>query len=248
MEMGFSGWTHTGLVRKNNEDCFRITPSQPGGSLFLVADGIGGNAGGEIASQIAADTVSEAFASSGKITENECRMQMEEAFQAAHRTIKENAAQNLELEDMGTTMTALVLHNGQGHVFHVGDSRLYHYQNRVLKQITRDHTLIGEWLRDEKITSEEARHHPYRNMLTRALGIEPLDGPDYYRITLVPGDVVLLCTDGLTNMVDDARIQEIIAGAWDTKSLCERLGEEGLRNGGHDNITVIAVAAGSGKK
>jgi len=229
------------MVRKNNEDYCQIVNLPDDVCLFLVADGIGGNAGGEIASQVAVHTVTEALSSTEISDIESCRSHVSHAIEQAHRAVLEKAEREPDMAGMGTTLTMMVIKEDRGLVAHVGDSRAYHYHDGKMSRITDDHSLTEEWVRDGKITPEEAAFHPYRNVLTRAVGIEPFEKPDFVPIHLQSGDRVLICTDGLTNMVDDRRLEEILKLNLDPQTLSERLGQEALNEGGHDNVTMIAV-------
>ncbi len=240
--IAYSGWTNVGLVRKNNEDYYQIAPVADGGYLFLVADGIGGSAGGEVASQTAVETIVGQLASTTISNQEDCRNALSRAILSAHRAVRQRADTEIELTGMGTTLTMLALWGRQGLIAHAGDSRAYLYRNGNLQQITMDHTLGQEWVRDGKITEEEALFHPYRHMLTRALGIEPFLEADLIPLELVVNDRILICSDGLSNMVKNERIAEMIGASRDMNDLCTQLGEEALRRGGHDNITLIAVS------
>ena len=237
----YSGWTHTGRVRKNNEDHYQIAPLTGEGLLFLVADGIGGSAGGEVASRLAVETAVDRLVSTSYKDDKECREEIKTAVKAAHSAVLNRAKADPVLNGMGTTLTLLALINRHGWVAHVGDSRAYQYREGKLVQITQDHSLAQEWVRNGKISEEEALFHPYRNMLTRALGVEPLPDPDMISLDLKPGDRILLCSDGLSNMVSDARLEEILGSVTDMEYLCALLGQEALNRGGHDNITLIGV-------
>ena len=241
----YGAWTHTGFVRKNNEDFYQIASLADAGRLFVVADGIGGSAGGEIASRIAVEEVVQQLASTAFSDHNECRNQLKAAMEAAHKAVRHRAESEPHLNGMGTTLTMLALLDGKGIIAHQGDSRAYLWRAGSLTQITEDHTLSQEWVRDGKISPEEALFHPHRHMLTRALGVEPFPEADLIILDLQAQDRLLLCSDGLSNMVEESRLAEMVGTVTDMEHLCALLGQEALNRGGHDNITLIAVRVGN---
>jgi PPM family protein phosphatase len=241
----YSAWTHKGHVRKNNEDFYQIASLSNTGCLFLVADGIGGSAGGEIASRIAVEEVVQQLTSTAFSDYDECRKELGSAMQAAHRAVRQQAETEPDLSGMGTTLTMLALLNEKGIIAHAGDSRAYLWRAGKLTQITEDHTLSQEWVRDGKISPEEALFHPYQHMLTRALGVEPFPEADLITLDLQAQDRILICSDGLSNMVEESRLEEMVGTVTDMEYLCALLGQEALNRGGHDNITLITVLIGN---
>ncbi|HZQ18465.1 MAG TPA: Stp1/IreP family PP2C-type Ser/Thr phosphatase [Terriglobales bacterium] len=234
--------TDVGCVRENNEDSYIYWEPEGDelstglGRLAIVADGMGGYRGGEIASQLAVETVKDVYAHSGESDVQECLLS---AFSEAHRRIRERARANPELSEMGTTCTALVLTDGQAHFAHVGDSRLYFLSERKLRLLTRDHTLMARWIENGVISSEEAETHPQRHVLTAALGvaegIQPDSSPE--AIQVQPGDVLMLCTDGLWGQVKEDEIQRTISTC-SPADACRILCDLAKQRGGPDNITL----------
>jgi protein phosphatase len=242
------GKTDTGKARKNNEDAYLV---DDGRGLYAVADGIGGHEGGEVASRIAVETLSEVFrerragdlalSSSSLIPAVDPNLfALTDAFTLANTKIRQVAAQHANLLHMGTTMTALFLCEKTAYVAHVGDSRVYQLRAGVLTQVTEDHSVIAEQLHAGLLTPEQARTSPYRHVITRALGIGPELIVDPRMIEVKPDDAFLLCTDGLTEMVDDAEVRRILSNA-SPQEAAEHLVREANDRGGVDNITVVVA-------
>ena len=233
------------MVREENQDSWGKFPaenldlSQPQGQLFIVADGMGGHRGGRQASELAVKSVEHAyFVDSSKNIPD----RLEAAFQIANADIYEYSINNPAFAGMGTTCTALVLQNDHGYIAHVGDSRLYRFSKEGLEQLTRDHSTIAEMHRRGLITREEAKHHPHKNQLYRALGVRPAAEVDLRDdVTLTGEECFLLCSDGLTNHVDEEELYQIVFGIPPQKA-CEKLVELANERGGFDNITVEIVA------
>ncbi len=240
MEWIATGITDRGLRRPSNEDVYRIREDV---GLFLVADGMGGHAAGEVASGIAAEIVEretvralESGASPGAA--------LTDAIRAAHHAIHEQAEAEPELSGMGTTLTAALLEPAAGllHLAHVGDSRAYLLRGGELRRLTRDHTWVQQQIDDGRLSEAESRTHPYANVLLRALG-----GPDdalevdASQTRIRAGDLVLLCTDGLSGTVDDADLREILDRPLPLEALAEQLVEAAKLRSGPDNITAVLV-------
>jgi serine/threonine protein phosphatase PrpC len=243
-----AGKTDTGKARKNNEDSY-LTDDRLG--LYAVADGIGGHEGGEVASRMAieglAQVVRERFSGAdstpphGIPAEGDpVTTELNRAFAFANTLIRRAADDNPALLRMGTTMTALLLREKTVYLAHVGDSRAYLLRSGVFTPVTQDHTIIAEQIRAGLLTPEQARKSPYRHVITRALGIDPELIIDHRTIEAKPGDTFLLCTDGLTEMADDAEIRRILSYA-SPQEAAELLVREANDRGGVDNITVVVV-------
>ncbi len=229
--------THIGLVRKKNEDnSFAI---EKDGCLFaVVADGMGGHSGGEVASQIVVDTAKQFLSdinNSSLISSDSITGLLSDI----NKLVWERALRDKELQGMGSTATIINLKGRQALIGHVGDSRAYLFRSGRLKQLTKDHSYVQMLIENGYITKEEALHHPQRNIITRAIGAENKVDADVMTINLEAGDILLLCSDGLTNAVTDDQITktllEGVAKAADT------LIEAALAFGGTDNITVFIV-------
>lgn len=226
-----------GLVRENNEDSYIFLP--PG--LFIVADGMGGHVAGEIASQMASRMVSEYISEHKKDILPEYLL--EQAIRKANSLIYQMSQHKQECHGMGTTLTAAYIDDNTVYFGHVGDSRMYLIHNDNMLQITEDHSLVWELVKSGNITIEEASVHPQRNILTRALGTSPDVKIDTGTFSWETGDVLLLCSDGLTNMLSDKAILEQIRAQSD-KLVLDSLVEQAKAAGGLDNITVILAQNG----
>ncbi|MGC8463278.1 MAG: Stp1/IreP family PP2C-type Ser/Thr phosphatase [Acidimicrobiales bacterium] len=226
--------TDTGLVRASNQDRLLATAS-----LFVVADGMGGHAGGDVASRLAVDALETAFGraptGAGLVS----------AVDAANAVVWEQSLEHAELRGMGTTLTAVALVNEQGRdvlvLVNVGDSRSYRLHDGTLTQISADHSLAEEMVRTGELTPEEAAVHPHRHVLTRALGVAETVAVDLWRVVPVRGDRFLLCSDGLSNEVSDAEIAAVLVEQPEPQQAADELVARARANGGSDNITVVVV-------
>ncbi len=233
--------TNKGLMRENNEDNFIVEESDRF-NLYAVADGMGGHKAGEVASSIAIDTVRKYFKKSCGKKDFRAPSFIIESIEVANSKIRDEALSKEECSGMGTTITMAVvdLTLNIAYIGNVGDSRAYVIKNNKIMQITEDHTYVNELLKDGKITSEEAKHHPKRNVITRAVGSEEYVQADIFEIELFGNDVILLCTDGLTTHLTDENILDIIKEYGCSESV-QRLIKLANDNGGTDNITIIIV-------
>ena len=223
--------THVGKVRKNNEDALIFIEPE----TFAVADGMGGQAAGEVASRMLIDTVKNFLPA---VPEPWSEDILKKAILKSNAAILREAAKNPKYKGMGTTATILHIYNRRAYFAHVGDSRLYRLKDKNLEQITQDHSYVETLVRKGEITEAEARVHPMKNILTQAVGaVEELE-VDTASFSVNIGDIFLLCTDGLTNMVDDIEIAEILSAS---ENPAESLIQAALQNGGSDNISVIVV-------
>lgn len=236
-----AGATDVGRVRKHNEDSF-VVDAQRG--VFLVADGMGGHAAGEVASAIASEAVGSALRQGvdAGLRADDLAEVMRECFHHAHMSIINYSATKPETAGMGTTMTALVVcDDGSFRLGHIGDSRCYVLRDGDLQQVSRDHTLVQDRIDEGRLTPQGARRHHLAHVLSRALGADSLDQPDVYAGTFLPGDVVLLCSDGLTGMLTDRMLRRILVRDGE---LAERVAElivSANERGGRDNITAVLV-------
>lgn len=226
----FAAITNVGQVRDHNEDAYLASPP-----LFVVADGLGGHEAGEVASNIAIDTIK------AKGRHIETAQDLRRAVEAANAAIISGARRNLGRAGMGTTLTAARIFEGKALLAQVGDSRGYLFRSGRLAQITQDHSVVAAMVRSGSISPEEARIHPNRNVITRALGSDPGLEVDTYEYETLPGDRWLLCSDGLYGMVDDSAIEKILSEVEDPNRAAEMLVESANDAGGSDNITVIII-------
>jgi serine/threonine protein phosphatase PrpC len=241
----FVARSEIGHARENNEDKFDFyEPDEEPllaarGSVYLVCDGMGGHNAGQIASELAAKQFLHAYYHLGGTAQEAAR----HAILQAHHYIAEMASKIPSRYGMGTTLTALILKQDEGILAHVGDSRCYRLREGVFEQLSRDHTLVARLVEQGIITPEQAKYHPQRNVIRQAVGVadpsEPLE-PDIETFALQAGDLYLLCSDGLTDMMDDAEIEAILRDEPPTRAAW-RLVDRALANGGRDNITVVLV-------
>jgi serine/threonine protein phosphatase PrpC len=231
MRLGDSaGRTDAGRVRRRNEDSFVLDPP-----LFAVADGMGGAQAGEVASRLAA----AAFREYHDADRLEPAERVEAIIQEANRRIYERARTDAEASGMGTTVTAAILTNGRVSIGHVGDSRAYRIRNGELEQLTEDHSLVADLMRSGRLTPEEADAHPQRSVITRALGTDAEVDVDTVTVDVEPGDLFLLCSDGLTTMVPEEDILRIAQEADNLDGAARTLVRAANSGGGEDNITVV---------
>jgi protein phosphatase len=223
--------THTGLQRRDNEDnSFARAP------VFVVADGMGGAQAGEVASQIAVDAFAQGLPEDGSPEERLAARARE-----ANQRIYELSRQQRERAGMGTTLTAAYLGDDDLAIAHVGDSRAYLFRDGELTQLTRDHSLVDDLVKLGKLTEEQAAEHPQRSIITRALGPEAYVEVDTWSYPVRGGDIVMLCSDGLTTMVSKDRVAEILGSANGLAATAEALIDAANRAGGRDNVTVVLV-------
>ncbi|MBM7855746.1 protein phosphatase [Desulfohalotomaculum tongense] len=235
--MRWSQITEVGLVRPDNEDNLLICADI---GLFVVADGMGGHQAGEVASREALLCLEEQVRK--MLPEAGDRGQM--MIQAMHRANKhvyDLASKNAGLHGMGTTVTACLLGDKEVLVAHVGDSRAYLLRDNKITQVTDDHSLVGELVKNGSITEELAQIHPKRNILTQAVGVLPSIDVDLYRIPLHKDDKLLLCTDGLTNHLKGSEINEIVNNSRDLNDAVKKLANAALEQGGTDNVSIILI-------
>ncbi len=227
--------THSGMVRKSNQDavCCKATEA---GSLAVVCDGMGGAAAGDTASRIAIEVFTSAM---GRL-DLSVQERLYQAVEEANTAVYAHSRQHPDCRGMGTTLVAAVVQKQVAYVANVGDSRCYYIHGDDLRRITRDHSLVEELLRSGAITPEEARSHPRKNMITRALGTQKDCRVDLFRVELEEGGILLLCSDGLTNQVEDGELLEA-ARTVEPEALCRTLVELTLERGAPDNVTVAIL-------
>ena len=237
----FAGLTHRGRVRSENQDAIFL-PRDPDPELpllFGLADGMGGAQGGQEASRLAMATLPKAFLGAKRVYP--LGDSLWEAVQWVNTAVHQKAQGDPALEGMGTTLVALALAAGRGALANVGDSRLYLWREGELKQISQDHSLVGEQVRKGSLSPEQAREHSMRNVLTRAMGVKAEVEVDIHPVTLLHEDVFLLCSDGLHGPLDDAEIKSILARGGELSSLARRLVDAANLAGGPDNISVVLI-------
>ncbi|MFH1612483.1 MAG: Stp1/IreP family PP2C-type Ser/Thr phosphatase [bacterium] len=239
MKIEYEIKTNVGKIRKLNEDNFLAIPSM---NFFVVADGMGGHKCGEIASKIAVNTLKEILLLYKKNAEKNEEKMLIEAIAIANNEIYEQSIKNEFAKGMGTTITSVLIKNDVIYFANVGDSRTYLIRNSSIQQKTDDHSWVYDQVKNNLLSKEEARVHKYRNIITRALGIEKNIKADIFKENLQEGDILLLCSDGLNTMLEDEKIKNIIIeNSNNLKKCCQKLIDEANNKGGEDNITIIVV-------
>ncbi len=249
MKLRYAGTTHVGVKRKHNEDNFALVPKQ---RLYVVADGMGGHACGEVASQLSVDALEQFFHDlsdddeitwpckvDGSLSEGENRLRA--AIKLANLRIFEMADKDAKYKGMGTTIVVALFSQNQVTLAHVGDSRIYRLRAGVLEQLTEDHSLLNDYKKMTTLSEEEERNFPHKNIIVRALGMKETVDVDVQTDSPQEGDIYLLCSDGLNGELEDPAIQELLMGSDSLEDACERLIEQTCENGGKDNVTVVLV-------
>jgi protein phosphatase len=254
MRVTWAGATNVGMKRTLNEDAFLLLPEE---HLFCVADGMGGHSSGEVASRIAVEEMAEFFRVTGRdeeatwpFREDPSRSYDENRLitgvKLANLRIHERGQSDAKLRNMGTTLVSAYFLRREGEVLvgHVGDSRVYLVRRGAIRQVTEDHSLLNDYIKTKNLTPEEIQAFPHKNVIVRALGMRPHVEVDLLREKLEPDDVVLLCCDGVTNMVADAALAEIVrAYPGDLQRACDAIVAAANAAGGIDNITCVLVQA-----
>ena len=235
----FSGKTDIGLKRQNNEDVFLVSPEL---DFCLAADGMGGAAAGEVASKIFATSTLEIFSESGNRSEKDTLYRVQKAYSTANEKILEHITAEPAHKGMGCTAEVLAFYNDSFFLGHIGDSRTYRLRNGQLEQLTEDHTLVQRQFQEGLISEDEIKNHPMRHVIFRAVGIKEEMTIDLLKGKTHPADMFLLCSDGLTDMVEDHHIQDILCADTDLNHKIESLIDSAKAAGGLDNITVVLVA------
>ncbi len=249
MRARFAGETNVGMKRAHNEDSFYLPESE---RLAIVADGMGGHASGEVASRMAVETIAGFF----RATQDEQQLtwpfkmdrghrydvnRMVTAIKLANLKIHEQAQRDPQCHGMGTTVVATLFADGALIVGHVGDSRLYRRRDGRFEQITEDHSLLNDYIKMKHLSPEEIANFPHKNVIVRALGMKDSVQVDVHIDNPRLGDVYVLCSDGLSGMVKDQEISEVMVAERDLDVCCDRLISMANKNGGLDNITVVAI-------
>ncbi|TVY08812.1 Stp1/IreP family PP2C-type Ser/Thr phosphatase [Paenibacillus cremeus] len=235
--------TDIGRVRMINEDRAVVQENLSGLTLAIVADGMGGHQAGDMASSMAVELIEQGLQSlHPEVPWEERQTLLRETIETANEKIFEFAAQRDNYHGMGTTVVAVLADDEHAVIGHIGDSRAYLIRGESIEQITEDHSLVNELVRSGQISREEAIHHPRRNVLTRALGTEPTIEVDVQQINWQSGDLLLICSDGLSNLVEPAQMVQQVAGGGELEPKVQRLVHDALEAGGDDNITVVLLA------
>ena len=231
-----------GKVREMNQDAYYISDSSSEVKLYLLADGMGGYKGGEIASNLAIKCTKNYIENNFKETpkDRESLIQLiASSMEYANMVVYEKSRENKEYEGMGTTLEVCLIYNNKIFIGHVGDSRIYRIRQNVMRKLTKDHSYVQKLIEDGTITREEAMTHPKKNMLMKALGCTPYVEPDVRARNYIVGDILIMCSDGLTNMVKEEEIYKTVIE--DAVEAPKKLIEQANKLGGYDNITVITI-------
>jgi serine/threonine protein phosphatase PrpC len=242
MKISCAGNTDVGVVRSGNEDNFLLDCAQ---GLFIVADGMGGHAAGEVASEMAVGIIAEELGSLRGLSDAEAAARMRSAIRKANAAIFDRTLAEHDKRGMGTTTTVMVLFSRRFMIGQVGDSRAYLLRGGEFLQLTKDHSYVQEQVDAGLLTPEQARTHPYSNVITRCVGANEDVAPDIYFGNLEEKDVVLLASDGLTGMLEDEQLAGIMAAEDNPESCVNRMIADANRRGGLDNITAIVVRVDS---
>ena len=235
--------TDKGLVRENNQDAYAVGELPGEVAWAVVCDGMGGAAGGNIASALAVKVISDKITSSynEKMRDSSIKNLLDSAITSANIEVYDMAYSRPDLKGMGTTVVAVVVRDNVAHIAHAGDSRAYLVNKDGVEQITVDHSLVQNLVDRGEITKEEAEHHPNKNVITRALGVDKRIDVDFSEIDMQENETLVLCTDGLSNCVNNSEMAEDIKDG-QYYAFADRLVKRANKNGGNDNITVVAIA------
>ena len=231
-----------GRLRKSNQDFVKVFKNKSDTTLAIVCDGMGGHQGGDVASTMAVSHLGHNFESTDFTDTNSAHKWIEVQLKSENETILKTADRFPDLNGMGTTIVLAFAFKDTALIAHLGDSRAYIYADGHFTQLTEDHSLVNELVKMGQITKEQAKHHPQKNIITQALGVSSTIDPEFRNVALNENDIILLCTDGLTNSLSDPQIQQILATKeLSLKDRCNKLINEANRLGGGDNITVCLV-------
>ncbi len=251
LKLSYAGNTHVGMKRSHNEDNLCVVAEE---NLYMVADGMGGHAAGEVASQLAVDTIAEFFRDTSRDEEITWPYKMEKgrryeenrlsaSIKLANLRIHEMGVQNPDKKGMGTTVVAIFFSGNSAYVGHVGDSRIYRLSGSKLTQVTEDHSLLNDYIKMKDLTPQEIENFPHKNVIVRALGMKSTVQVDVVQEEPGDQDIYMLCSDGLNGMIDDPTIERIMnENRNDLEECCAQLIQAANDNGGTDNITVVVVA------
>ena len=233
----------TGKVREQNQDSYFISEPLDEVQLFIIADGMGGYNGGEVASSLALQSaknyIENNFAGADKDKESIIQL-VGSALEYANMVVYEKSKESDELSEMGTTMDICLIYNNKAYIGHVGDSRIYRIRKEFIRKLTQDHSYVQKLVKDGTITQEEAQHHPQKNMLMKALGCNAFVEPDVMIKGFQKDDIILMTTDGLTNLVSKDHLFDTVKNE-NLEQVPKKLVEQAINNGGYDNITVIVI-------
>ncbi|AKJ06283.1 protein phosphatase [Archangium gephyra] len=247
MRIEVAGHTHVGMKRNHNEDNYLILTDE---NLCCVADGMGGHSSGEIASKIAVEELAEFFRMTSRDQDATWPFKMDKArnydenrlatgIKLANKSIFDKASTDQKYKGMGTTIVSVHFTDAAAYVGHVGDSRVYFFRQGVLRQVTEDHSLLNDYLKAKKLTPEEIENFPHKNVIVRALGMKDTVAVDVAKVEPQQGDIFLLCSDGLSGMVTDPQMQDILTRTSELEKACSQLIDMANAAGGNDNVTCV---------
>jgi len=247
MRIEVAGYTHVGMKRNHNEDNYLILTDE---NLCCVADGMGGHSSGEIASKIAVEELAEFFRMTSRDEDATWPFKMDKGrnydenrlatgIKLANKSIFDKASADQKYKGMGTTIVSAHFTDAAVYVGHVGDSRVYYFRQGVLRQVTEDHSLLNDYLKAKKLTPEEIENFPHKNVIVRALGMKETVAVDVAKVEPQQGDVFLLCSDGLSGMVTDPQMQDILTRTTELEKACSQLIDMANAAGGNDNVTCV---------
>jgi protein phosphatase len=240
VQLSVAAGTDVGRIRAGNEDSLYADADRERG-LFIVADGMGGHAAGEVASEMAVQIVARDLTDVRDLTQSDAGTRMGDALKAANRAIYERTIQEAEKQGMGTTASCLLVGHGRYIIGHIGDSRVYLLRDGVFRQVTKDHSYVQEQVDAGFLTPEQARYHPYSNVITRCVGANAAVEADVLTGEIRNGDLYLVASDGLTGMVEDPQLKRILESKQTPGRMVDSMITEANRRGGLDNITAIVV-------
>lgn len=240
--IGF-GMTDRGNVRKENQDCFAMKMSGDGETIIaVVCDGMGGAKAGAVASQLAAETfIGELEAIESGTSDEKLNDILVSATRKTNQIVFTKALTSSEYSGMGTTLVGAIVRENQAHFINVGDSRAYHITGSNISRITRDHSLVEDMIIRGDLTPEEAKHHPNKNLITKAVGTEVDVAGDIFEINMSKGDFILLCSDGLTNLMSDQELLSEFSDRDSLEEISQALIDKALNRGAPDNVTVVLM-------
>lgn len=237
------GATDQGMVRKQNQDYYRCLSLGPGQFLAVVCDGMGGAKSGDVASRLASEVFLQDI--SGSVSQDmqqqEIVAMLVEAVKSANSAVYEQSRVSPDFKGMGTTLVAVFLQNQGAYIVNVGDSRCYYISGGEVQQVTEDHSVVGLMVARGQISEEQARVHPNKNLITRAVGTEPEVVPDCFYLSMEKGEYLLLCSDGLSNLVTKPELLYEVTHTDDGTECCQRLIDTAKKRGAPDNVTVVLI-------
>lgn len=231
-----------GMVRDMNQDYYYVSKPYNEYNLYILADGMGGYNGGEIASSLAVNSTKEYIEKNIKdieINRETLQNLIKEAMEYANKVVHEKSKTEINLNEMGTTLEVCLIYNNKVYIGHIGDSRVYRIRKNIIRKLTTDHSYVEKLVRDGSITREESYHHPKKNMLIKALGCEDYVEPDVLVKGFLKDDIILMCSDGLTNLLSDKEIYDVITN--NLENADKLLIQKANIKGGYDNITAVII-------